>query len=237
MRRLIASFVISALVVMSAAMFAGCARTTATGTDESASKSYTIARISGKPDWESVPIADIDVFPWPAYKADIIAHAQLCYDDEAFYVRMWAQEADIRAEYQKTDLMPNTFEDSCLELFIMPVENDARYMNFEINPNCAMAGEIGTTKTDRVKLVSMADSFEATSVRIDNGWEVRYKIPFSYIKAFYPDFTQTSGTQMRGNFYKCGNLTKHEHFIVWNQVESEQPNFHVPNNFGALVLA
>ena len=41
---------------------------------------------------------------------------------------------------------------------------------------------------------------------------------------------------MRGNFYKCGNLTTNKHYLAWNHVDSETPNFHVPESFGTLMI-
>lgn len=198
-------------------------------------RSYTVSRVDGEPDWDAVPSVDIDNQQW-LDPVDVAAHAQLCYDDEAFYVRMWAEEADIRAEYPRTDLLANTYEDSCLEFFISPVPGDARYMNFEFNPNCAVGAQIGTTKTDRTRLVRTDDPYQAVSTRTDDGWEITYRIPFDLIRSFYPDFSVESGMVLHGNFYKCGNLTVKKHYLSWNPIESDTPNFHVPECFGELVL-
>lgn len=42
--------------------------------------------------------------------------------------------------------------------------------------------------------------------------------------------------QLRGNFYKCGNLTKQKHYLSWNAIESDTLNFHKPECFGVLKL-
>lgn len=197
--------------------------------------SYMVARVDGEPDWGSILQLEIDNQQW-LEPVDITAHAQLCYSDEAFYVRMWAEEASIRAEYPESDLLANTYEDSCLEFFISPVSGDPRYLNFEFNPNCAVAVQIGTTKVDRTRLVRADNPYEAVSTRTENGWEVTYKVPFDFIRQFYPDFTVGSGMRLRGNFYKCGNLTVKKHYLSWSPIESDTPNFHLPECFGELVL-
>lgn len=207
----------------------------AASTSNEVLRSYTVARIDGEPDWNTVAVLDIDNQQW-LDPVDISAHAQLCYDDETFYVRMWAEEADIRAEYPVDDLLASTYEDSCLEFFLSPVPGDARYLNFEFNPNCAAGVEIGTMKTDRTRLVRADDVYEASSARTEDGWEITYKVPFDFIRQFYPDFTAESGTVLRGNFYKCGNLTTNKHYISWNPIDSDTPNFHMPESFGELVL-
>lgn len=202
---------------------------------DEALRSYAVAHIDGAPDWDAIPVLDIDNQQW-LDPVDIAAHAQLCYDDEAFYVRMWAEEADIRAEYPADDLLANTYEDSCLEFFLSPVPEDARYLNFEFNPNCAVGAQIGTEKANRTRLVRTDDVYEASSARTESGWEITYKIPFDFIRQLYPDFTAESGTVLRGNFYKCGNLTANKHYLSWSPTDSDTPNFHMPECFGELVL-
>ena len=222
--------------VLVAAFLFGCASPAESSNEAvGTAKSYTIARVDGAPNWDEIDQLDIDDAEW-GDSFGISAHAKLCYDDQALYVRMWADEKDIRATYTPDDPDAKCYEDSCLEFFLAPVEGDARYMNFEVNPNCAVCNEIGTQKADRERLHPTADMLDATSSRIDGGWEVSYRIPFDYLQSFYPDFAPEPGAQMRGNFYKCGNLTANKHYLVWNHVDSDTPNFHVPESFGTLVL-
>lgn len=202
---------------------------------EAAVKSYVVSRVDGEPDWESIPQLEIDNQQW-LEPVDIAAHAQLGYSDEAFYVRMWAEEANVRAEYPESDLLAKTYEDSCLEFFISPVPGDSRYLNFEFNPNCAVGAEIGATKAGRTRLVRSDDPYNAAATRTENGWEITYQVPFDLIRQLYPDFSAESGTTLRGNFYKCGNLTVQKHYLSWSPIESDTPNFHLPEYFGELVL-
>ena len=222
--------------VLVAAFLFGCASPAESSNEAvGTAKSYTIARVDGAPNWDEIDQLDIDDAEW-GDSFGISAHAKLCYDDQALYVRMWADEKDIRATYTPDDPDAKCYEDSCLEFFLAPVEGDARYMNFEVNPNCAVCNEIGAQKADRERLHPTADMLDARSSRIDGGWEVSYRIPFDYLQSFYPDFAPEPGAQMRGNFYKCGNLTANKHYLVWNHVDSDTPNFHVPESFGTLVL-
>ena len=81
-----------------------------------------IQRIIGVPDWASVPALAIDRVYWTA-DFGIRAGAQLCCDGENLYVRMTAEEADIRAEY--TAPCSPVYEDSCLELFFMRADGSS----------------------------------------------------------------------------------------------------------------
>ena len=198
-------------------------------------KTYTITRVDQAPDWSAVPQLDIDKVQWTD-DYGIRAHAQLCYDSEALYVRMWAEEQDVRATYTTDDPLPKCYEDSCLEFFFQLSEKDARYMNFEFNPNAALCCEIGTEKQNRVVLVPPSDALTPTANRTDDGWDLTYRLPFEFLRMFYPEFSAEPGVQIRGNLYKCGNLTAHKHYLSWNPVESDTPNFHLPSSFGVLVF-
>ena len=198
-------------------------------------KSYTVARIDGQPNWSSIARLDIDDSAWTD-SFGISAHAQLCHDGQALYVHMWAEEQDVRATYAAEDLLANPFEDSCLEFFVSPVAGDARYLNFEFNPNCALCNQIGAQKQDRTRLLPTSETLNAASSRTSDGWEITYQVPFDYIRTLYPTFSLEPGMRMRGNFYKCGNLTANKHYLAWNHVDSETPNFHVPESFGILVI-
>ena len=199
------------------------------------SLTYTIAHVNGEPDWGAIAQADIDEAEWTD-SFGISAHAQLCYDDQAMYVHMWADEQDIRATYTPDDLRAKCYEDSCLEFFVSPVAGDTRYLNFELNPNCALCNEIGTQKANRIRLLPADGTLNASSSRIEGGWEITYQIPFDYIRTLYPTFIPEPGTRMRGNFYKCGNLAANKHYLTWNHVDSDTPNFHAPDSFGILVF-
>lgn len=243
------------IAAMLAAMLLACGCSTQSGADASGSsvapaqessgsvavpadtnaKTYIIAHIKGEPDWKGIAQIDIDDAEWTD-SFGICAHAQLCYDDQAIYVHMWAEEQDVRATYTADDPFAKCYEDSCLEFFLAPLADDARYLNFEFNPNCAVCNEIGTHKEGRVRLLPDADVLAASSARTDDGWEIFYKVPFDYIRTLYPAFEAAPGMQMSGNFYKCGNLTVNKHYLTWNPIDSDTPNFHVPASFGILVL-
>ena len=206
----------------------------ASSTTAASALTYTVTRVDGDIDWNSIPQADINNVQWTD-DFGITAHAQLCYNHDTLFVHMWAEEQDIRAEYQKDDPTAKCFEDSCLEFFFKPLD-DERYMNFEVNPNCAVASEIGTQKTGRVALLPRDDVYNAQSSRTSDGWDLTYELPLEYLRFFYPDLQLQSGTQLRANFYKCGNLTTHKHYLSWSPINTDTPNFHVPENFGTLVF-
>ena len=42
--------------------------------------------------------------------------------------------------------------------------------------------------------------------------------------------------EMRANCYKCGDCTVQPHYLAWNPPTSENPDFHRPQDFGALIF-
>ena len=195
-------------------------------------KSYTIMKKPESLDWACVPIAPIDI-QLQKETVDILATAQVCYDEEALYVHLVAKEKNIRAEY--TDVLSSVCKDSCLEFFFSPIWGDDRYFNIEYNPNCCIYLGIGSGIHDSMRIVPGADiPFSPKAIRTEDGWEITYQVPFEFIRRFFPTFAPTSGTKMRGNFYKCGDLTVQPHYLCWNMITSNPVSFHRPCDYGIL---
>ena len=199
---------------------------------ENTEVTYLIRSVSGAPSWETVPRLAIDRVLWTP-DCGIRAAGQLCHDTEVLYVHLQAAEREIRAEY--TAPLSRVCEDSCLEFFFMP-ENETRYFNFEINPNGCLWIGFGHGREDSTVLVpkNIPALFGIRTARTREGWEVFYRIPCSFLRLFWPDFT-FSGV-LRANLYKCGEKTPEEHYLSWSPVSSETPDFHRPVDFGKMVF-
>lgn len=198
-------------------------------------KSYIISYQPEQPDWSRIPAAAIDCCQWN-YSADVSAMAQLCYDSEAIHVRLSATEPHIRAEEKGETGMPCL--DSCLEFFFSPDPHGDTYFNIEFNPNCCVYLGIGTDRYDLIRLLLPGENpLNAKVERTEDGWCITYHIPTAFIRRFFPEFKAESGAMMRGNFYKCGDLTPKEHYYAWNPVECPQPDFHRSEYFGKLYFA
>lgn len=191
---------------------------------------YSITKVSGAIEWETIPSLSIDRVLWTA-DTGIRAQGQLCYDDENLYVHLSAVEKDIRAE-NKTPLSP-VWEDSCLEFFFQLKDSD-NYFNFEINPNGCFCIQFGPEKTDRTDLIrrDAAEYFNIQTGRTADGWEVFYRIPLKFLRLFYPDYRFEG--ELLANLYKCGDKTVNRHYLSWAQIDLEKPNFHCPEYFGIM---
>ncbi len=194
-------------------------------------RQYIIYKKAPELDWSAVPTLPIDCLLW-SEPVSITASAALCYDSDALYVRLCAAEQKIRAEH--TGLLDQPCEDSCLEFFFSPVDGDDRYFNIELNPNCCLFLGFGSSRYDLIRLIADHKLLSPTAQRTDDGWQVTYRIPFAFIRQFFPEFHAEPGATMRANFYKCGELTEQSHFLSWNPILLSQPEFHCPAYFGLL---
>lgn len=192
-------------------------------------REYTITKITGQPDWDAIPRLDMDHLLWTP-EVPITASAKICYDDSALHVRLEAKEPFIRAEHTSPTGMP--CEDSCLEFFFAPIAGDSRYINIEFNPNAAMYLGTGTGPQDLLRLLPENPCFLPEVARFDGGWQITYQVPFGFIRQLFPDFGPRGS--IRANCYKCGDLTPQPHFLAWNPVDSETPNFHRSQDFGIM---
>jgi hypothetical protein len=199
-------------------------------------RTYTIKPQRGVPDWENIEKAPIDTPLWLEPPAGISAAAQLCYDAEALKVRLTAVERDILSRFEGP--LDPVCADSCLEFFFCPAPNDSRYFNFEFNPRGALCLGFGPDRNHSIRQV-IGDYRSLFSVRpfvFEGGWGIDFAVPASFIGIYIPSFKLEAGLNLRGNFYKCGDATKTPHYIVWNPIDWDRPDFHRPMDFGGLVL-
>ena len=196
-------------------------------------KKYTVKRLDcriSEIDWERIEKAEITCIPWPEYPRCFYSYGQLVELQDSIAVRLFAQEGEVRhLHYDDNDPV---HQDSCLEFFTTP-EEGGPYYNFEINPNGCLKVKVGPDRNNRV-LIRMPEKFRSffniTSVIEKDFWFVVYGIP----KSFLFSDPKALPKSIRGNFFKCGDLTDHPHYQCWNEIVSERPDFHLPAFFGVL---
>lgn len=198
-------------------------------------KQYTITPVQGAPDWSGIPALQIDAHNWLP-EVDISAQAQLCYDEKGLYVHMRAREKHIRAE-EKGHLQP-VCDDSCMEFFFRPDENDPRYFNIEMNPLGFIYMGLGYDRWRHCRLTPdyEEDVLQKKTNRLTDGWEVFYTIPVELVRVFFPGFTLTSGRKLYANCYKCGEKTPEPHYLSWNPCTAPEPEYHRIEDFGLMIL-
>jgi len=183
----------------------------------------------------------IDTVNWPdKFPYAPIAGGSILRTPDSFIVDFRVSGLDLRV--QNLEDNGSQWEDSCVEMFVQsPSGTD--YFNFEINPLGKILSAAGPDRHQRVKrsLEELSEIIRIHSVTSNkpinyeggiHSWRVTLCIPLELL-GIDPENVPC---EIRANFYKCGDLTAHPHFVTWSPVETPNPDFHRPEFFGKLIL-
>lgn len=156
----------------------------------------------------------------------------------AIYIKYNVHGSMLRAIYLE-DLSP-VYKDSCVEFFCKLPESES-YMNFEFN--CIGTCDASRRKGREIDVVrytkeelSGIKRFPSIGRRVFeelNGmfeWDLTVKIPFELMGIDGENLP----VKIMGNFYKCADDTSMPHYVSWNPIKTEQPDFHQPAFFGEI---
>lgn len=151
-------------------------------------------------------------------------------------IEFYVSGPDLRATFLEDN--GHSWEDSCVEFFISP--DGKEYFNIEINCIGSILMGRGSGREGRAVLpaadvarIIRRSSLERREYNIEGGsheWSVAVMIPFDLLGLDGNALPPSVGA----NFYKCGNLTAHKHFVSWSPISIEKPDFHRPDFFGTL---
>ena len=181
----------------------------------------------------------VEVLNWKGfgYKPDV--KFSIAYTGHEILLKFYVTEQWFKAE--KTETNQDVYEDSCVEFFVSP-SDDGIYYNLEFNGigTCLMGS--GTGREDRrradpeiISRIRRKTSVGEKSVSERSGgfsWTITMAIPFNVF--FRHSITELKGKTFRANFYKCGDQLSVPHYVTWNPVETEKPDYHKPEYFGVL---
>lgn len=192
-------------------------------------------------DEEKVAFQPINTVNWAEFPYCPDVEFRIAHTDNAFLVHFKVKEASVRA-VAGHDNGP-VWEDACVEFFSVPA-GDGVYYNMECNCAGTLLIGAGAGRENRQhapqevldKVQRWASlGREAFPERIGEcTWEVALVIPYSAF--FLHNITSLDGKSIRANFYKCGDKLQTPHFLSWNAIGLEKPNFHCPEFFGMLNL-
>jgi hypothetical protein len=186
----------------------------------------------------AIPFYRIDTVNWAAFPYRPEASFRIAHTGEAILLHYRINESDIKAVCSQDN--GKVWEDSCVEFFVS--FDNKQYYNIE----CNCIGKIligkGSGKQGRIPLpealltqVDRWSSLGDSPVENRSGdWEVSLVIPK---EVFYPEIINTfDAVKAKGNFYKCGDCLQTPHFLSWNPIKNETPNFHLPEFFGEFLF-
>lgn len=184
----------------------------------------------------------IEVVNWQdRYPYKPITFFNIARSDDSIFIKFYVRGNLLKAVYS-TDQSP-VYEDSCVEFFCKLPDSDF-YTNFEFNciGTCLAAkrksrkDNVVPFNRDEMLTIKRAPSIGKRAFNEMQGlfeWELTVEIPFKLI-GIDP---QNLPTKLQANFHKCANKTDSPHFISWNPIKTEEPDFHRPEFFGEIILS
>lgn len=132
-------------------------------------------------------------------------------------------------------------QDSCVEFFVCP-DGKLPYYNFEFNcigtihAACRQDRHNGTplpdSALDRVLRFPSCGSRPFEELEGMFTWNLLVAIPIDIMGLKY----EGKPIAMKGNFYKCADMTTAPHFLSWVPIDTPEPDFHRPEYFADIVL-
>ncbi len=187
----------------------------------------------------SVEFQFIETINWPEfpYKPAVKFRMARCQDQ--ILLKYYVNEESIRAKESRVN--GDVYKDSCVEFFISTNGNET-YYNFEFN--CIGIPHVGygpcrvnraLTDPEVLKLIKVRSSLGNQPFDEKGGghqWEIMIIIPKECLT--YDKAINFKGLRAHANFYKCGDETSKPHFVTWNPIGTETPDYHQSSFFGEL---
>lgn len=179
----------------------------------------------------------IDQVPWPEYPSKAQAKFALAHSHDCLFLKFYVTEEHIRATYSHTN--DPVYKDSCVEMFLS-FNDENEYYNIEFNLlGTCMAG-YGAGRENRQKLSKAVIEEKKTYSQVKNKhndqaeyhWQLTLMIPLNFFCMH--TLGGLKGIKTKANFFKCGDELPEPHFLAWNPITYEKPEFHLPAFFGSI---
>lgn len=165
------------------------------------------------------------------------ASFDIIHDGKTIFIHYFVRERQVRAVNQ--GYHSPVWEDSCVEFFFSLKGDEDRYYNFEFNAIGTILAAYGPNRHERTRLSDdMLDAIETFpslgrepvgTINKPTNWDLKVHIPLRTLA--YNSIENLSGLDGYANFYKCGDRLDHPHYLSWNPVLTEKPDFHRPRFF------
>lgn len=207
-------------------------------------KKISIANVeaSGLPkllDEEKIDFQPIQHVNWEVYPYCPAASFRIAHTENEVLLHFKVKEASVRAKYGVDN--GSVWTDSCVEFFSVPA-GDGIYYNIECNCIGTILIGAGAVRTGRERAPEAVTSQvrrwaslgrEPFDERVETtSWEVALIIPYTVF--FKHHIHSLDGKLVKANFYKCGDELQTPHFLSWQPIRVEKPDFHRPDFFGEL---
>jgi len=171
------------------------------------------------------------------------ASVRIAHTNDAVLLRFEVREAEVRAVNARTH--EPVWQDSRVEFFFnLTGQDPSGYYNLECNAIGTILYYFGTDRHQRAP--APLDIARRVKTRASLGkkafdtragpaeWSVDVVLP---VRALFRHEERTgplSGRRIAANFYKCGDKLSRPHYLSWQPIRTENPDFHRPEFFAAL---
>lgn len=181
----------------------------------------------------------IETINWPEYPYKPEVKFKIAYCQDQILLKYYVNEESILAK--ETRINGDVYKDSCVEFFISTNENET-YYNFEFN--CIGIPHVGygpgranraPVDPEVLKLIEVRSSLGNQPFEEKTGghhWDMMMIIPKECLT--HDKDIVLKGLKGNANFYKCGDETSQPHFVTWNPIGTETPDYHQSAYFGEL---
>ncbi len=184
----------------------------------------------------------VDLINWDKFSYHPDVDFRIAHSNNAIWLKYYVREKNILANVEETN--GPVARDSCVEFFFDPLGN-GNYYNFEFSciGTVHLAYGPGRGKRQFVdpktigNLIQVESSLGTQTFAEKTGdftWEMTIIIPAEILN-HNPEI-KLKGLQSTANFYKCGDATSQRHYLTWNPVGTEKPDYHRPEFFGQLIF-
>lgn len=191
---------------------------------------------------EKTELHSIDVINWEKFQYHPKVKFRIAHSNNQIWLKYYVNEKSILAEVTETN--GPVAGDSCVEFFFDP-QADGNYYNFEFSCIGTTHLAYGPARKERVfiapeiieKEILVSSSLGNQSFienTGDHNWEMTIVIPASSL--VNDPGIQLKGMKTNANFYKCGDKSAEKHYLTWNPVRTERPDYHRPEFFGTVIF-
>jgi hypothetical protein len=182
----------------------------------------------------------IDMINWKEFNYQPKVTFRIGHTGDEIWLKYYVSEKHIIAK--ETKINGEVYKDSCVEFFVSP--DGKNYYNFEFScigiTHLAWGPGRGNRKftdPDLVRKLEIRSSlgsepFEERTGSFD--WEMMIRIPVECFS--FDSIVNLNGLKGTANFYKCADGSSSPHYLTWNPVLTEKPDYHRPEFFGKILF-
>ncbi len=188
---------------------------------------------------EQCNLVSLNYINWNNFPYKPEVKFRIAHTGDCIFLKFYVHEKNIRAK--EINFNGNVYKDSCVEFFISPADDD-NYYNFEFN--CIGIPHVGYGNGRHNRRLLPVEILQSVKIHSSLGtkpfdgkqgdfkWEMFIQIPVGCF--IYDKIENLEGIEAKGNFYKCGDELAEPHFVTWNPIKTENPDYHRPEFFGKI---